>query len=71
MLEERYDAEGFDHTLVLHYGDHEPLLLESPLKAQGLAPEEIVEHILWGPACKEVSASIDWVDMYMIDMRIL
>jgi hypothetical protein len=37
VLEERYDIEGFDYAHVLHCGDHEPFILESPLKAQGLA----------------------------------
>jgi hypothetical protein len=41
--------------------------LEIPLKAQGLIMEETVEHIPCGPAHKEVDASMDWVDMYMID----
>jgi hypothetical protein len=71
VLEERYDAEGFDYALVLHWGDHEPFLLESPLKAQGLATEEIVEHIPCGPARKEVYASMDWVDRYMTNMGML
>jgi hypothetical protein len=63
--------EGFDHAPVLHCGDHEPLMLESPLKAQGLATEEIVEHIPCGPGRKEVYASMDWVDRYMTDMGML
>jgi hypothetical protein len=45
VLEERYDTEGFDYDLVLQCGDHELFSLESPPKAQGLATEEIVEHI--------------------------
>jgi hypothetical protein len=71
VLEERYDAEGFDYALVFHCGDHELFLLESPLKAQGLAMEEIVEHIPCGPTRKEVYASMDWVDRYMTDMGML
>jgi hypothetical protein len=71
VLEERYDTEGFDYAPVLHCGDHEPFLLESPLKAQGLATEEIVEHIPCGPTHKEVYASMDWVDRYMTDMGML
>ena len=47
------------------------LLLESPLKAQGLALEEIVEHIHYGPGRKELYASMDWVDRYMTDMGML
>jgi hypothetical protein len=37
VLEESHDSEGFDYAHVLHGEDHEPFLLESPLKAQGLA----------------------------------
>jgi hypothetical protein len=57
--------------LILHCGNHEPLLLEIPLKAQGLATEEIVEHISCRPGLKEVYASMDWVDRYMTDMGML
>jgi hypothetical protein len=71
VLEERYDVEGFDHALVLHCGGHELFLLESPLKAQGLATVEIVERIPCGPARKEVYASMDWVDMYMTNMCVI
>jgi hypothetical protein len=62
VLEERFDTEGFDHAHVLHCGDHESIMLEIPLKAQCLATEEIVEHILCGLIRKEVYASMDWVD---------
>jgi hypothetical protein len=51
--------------------DHELFRLESPLKAQGLATEEIVVHIPCGPSHKEVYASMDWVDRYMTDMGTL
>jgi hypothetical protein len=71
VLEERYDAEGFDVAPVLHCGDHEPFLLESPLKAQRLVTKEITEHIPCGPTNKEVYASMDWVDRYMTDMDTL
>jgi hypothetical protein len=71
VLEERFDANGFDHAHILHCGDHEPLLLEIPLKAQGLATEEIFERISCGPSHKEVYASMDWVDRYMTDMDML
>jgi hypothetical protein len=71
VLEERFDTEGFDHAPILHCGDHELLLLEIPLKAQGLATEEVVEHIPCGLAHKEVYASIDWVDRYMTDLGTL
>jgi hypothetical protein len=71
VLEERYDAEGFDYSLVLHCGDHEPFLLESPLKVQGLAMKEIVEHVPCGPTRKEVYASMDWVYMYLTYMDTL
>jgi hypothetical protein len=47
------------------------LMLESPLKAQGLATKEIVEHISCGPSHKEVYASMDWVDKYMTYMGML
>jgi hypothetical protein len=50
VLEERYDTEGFDYALVFHCGDHESISFGDPLKAQGLATEEIVEHIPCGPA---------------------
>ena len=50
---------GFDYAHVLHGEDHEPFLLEIPLKAQGLAEEEIIEHILCGPSNKQVYASMD------------
>jgi hypothetical protein len=33
VLEERYHTYGFESSLVLHCGDHEPFLLEIPLKA--------------------------------------
>jgi len=65
VLEERSDAEGFDHALIFHC---RPLMLESPLKSQGLAIEEIVKHITCGPTHKEVYASMDWVDRYMTYM---
>jgi hypothetical protein len=45
--------------------------LENPQKAQGLAAEEIVEHIPWGPSYKEVYTSMDWVDKYMRNMGML
>ena len=71
MLEERFGIEGFDHAPILHCGDHDLLLLESPLKDQGLAMMEIVENIPCGPYLKEVYASMDWVDRYMIGMGTL
>jgi hypothetical protein len=71
VLEERFDAEGFDHAPILHCGDHEPLLLGSPLKDQGLTTKEIVEHIPCGPTHKEIYTHQDWVDKYMIDMGTL
>ena len=71
VLEERYDTEGFDYAPVLHCGDHEMFLLESPLKAQGLAMEEITEHNPCGLVNKEVYASMDWVDRYVTDMGML
>jgi hypothetical protein len=71
VLEKRFNTEGFGHAPVSHCGDHEPLLLENPLKAQGLATEEIVEHISCKPDRKEVYASMVWVDRYMTDMDML
>jgi hypothetical protein len=71
VLEERYDTEGFDYAPILHCGDHEPFILESPQKAQGLAMEDIVEHIPCGPARKELYASMDWVERYMKDMGMI
>jgi hypothetical protein len=68
VLEERFYAEGFDHALSFHCGDHEPFLLEIPLKAQGLAMEEMVEHIPCGSTRKEVHTSMDWVDRYMTNL---
>jgi hypothetical protein len=59
VLDERYDAEGFDSAPVLYCGDHESFLLEGPLKAQSLVMEEITEHIPCGRASKEVYASMD------------
>jgi hypothetical protein len=53
---------------VLYYGDHDPLFLEIPLKAQGLATKEIVEHISCGLGHKEVYAYMYWVDRYMTVM---
>jgi hypothetical protein len=41
----------------LHHWDHEPSVLESPLKAQVIAIDEIVEHISRGLANLEVYAS--------------
>jgi hypothetical protein len=71
VLEERYDVEGFEYSHAFHCGEHEPFLLEIPLKAQGLAMEEIVENIPCGPSLKEVYASMDWVDRYMTNMGML
>jgi len=71
VLEERFDAKGFDHAPILHCGDHEPLLLGNPLKAQDLTMEEIVEHISCGPAREEIYTYQDWVDRYITDMGTL
>jgi len=54
VLEERYGTEGFNYASDLHWRDHEFFLLESPLKAQGLATKDIVEHISCGRDHKEV-----------------
>jgi hypothetical protein len=63
---DRYDPEVFDYAH-FYYGDHEPLLLESPLKAQVMITDETVEHIPCGPTNKEVYASKDCGDMYITD----
>jgi hypothetical protein len=57
--------------LVLRCGDHEPLLSESPLKARGLATEQLVEHIPCGSGRKDIHTSIDWMDRYMTYMDVL
>jgi hypothetical protein len=67
-LEERYDPEISDYTHSLHHGDHESPLLESPVKAQVIATDEIVEHIPCGPANREVYASADWGNGYITDV---
>jgi hypothetical protein len=64
---ERYDPEAFDYAHVLQYGDQEPLLLESPLKAQVMITAETVEQIPCGSTNKEVYASRDCGDMYITD----
>jgi hypothetical protein len=64
---ERYDPKVSGYAHVLHYGDHEPLLLESPLKAQRMITDETIEHIPYGPTNKEVYASMYGGDMYIID----
>ena len=66
-----YNPTWFDYARVLHCGHHEPPLLERPLKAQGLAVGEVVEHIHCGLGHKEMYASMDWVDRYMIDIGML
>jgi hypothetical protein len=62
VLEERYETKGFDGALDLHCGNHESFLLDNPLKDQGLAMEEVVEHIPCGPTRKEIYAYMDWMD---------
>jgi hypothetical protein len=37
VLEERFDAEGFDHVSVLHYGDHEHAYVGEPTKGSRLS----------------------------------
>jgi hypothetical protein len=51
-LDERYGLETFDYTHSLHLGDHEPLLLGSPLMAQVITGDRGVEHIPCGPAIR-------------------
>ena len=67
-FEVRYDLEISDYTHSLHHGDHEPPLMESPLKAQVVATNEIVEHIPCGPANMEVYASTNWGSGYITDV---
>jgi hypothetical protein len=59
VLEESFDIEGPDHALVLNCVDHEKILLERPLKAQGLAMEDIIELTSCRSCHKEVYASMD------------
>jgi hypothetical protein len=67
-LEERCDSQTFYCTLSLHLGNHEPLLLEIPLKPQYITTYEIVEHIPYGLAKREVYASIDCGNGYITDV---
>jgi hypothetical protein len=67
-LEERYDSYFFDYTHTFHHGDHEPPLLDGPLKDQDTAIDEIVEHIPCGPTYREVYASIDCGNGFIIDV---
>jgi hypothetical protein len=46
----------FDYTHSLHLGDHEPLLLGSPLMDQVIIVNGGVDHIPFGSAIKEVYA---------------
>jgi hypothetical protein len=55
-LDERYGLETSDYTHSLHLGDHEPLLLGSPLTAQVITVDGGVEHIPCGPTIREVYA---------------
>jgi hypothetical protein len=55
-LDERYGLETSDYTHSLHLGDHEPLLLGSPLIDQVIIVDGRFEHIPCGPAIKEVYA---------------
>jgi hypothetical protein len=71
VLEERYDRDDFEYAHVFHCGDHEPFSLEIPRKTQGLATEDIVEHIPCGPSRKEVYASMDCVHRCMKKMGTL
>jgi hypothetical protein len=64
---------GMTHTFFyfthsLHHGDHEPPLLESPLKAQVIIIDEIFENIFHGPTNNEVYASTDWGNGYITDV---
>jgi hypothetical protein len=63
----RYDPEDFDYAHILQYGDQEPLLLESPLKARVMITAETIEQIPCGSTNREVYASKDFGDMYITD----
>ena len=67
-LEERYNSEISDCTHSLHHEDHEPPLLKSPLKAQVIAIDEIVQHIPCGPTNMEVYESTDYGNGYITDV---
>jgi hypothetical protein len=55
-LDERYVLETSDYTHILHLGDHEPLLLGSPLTTQVITVDGGFEHIPCGLAIREVYA---------------
>jgi hypothetical protein len=52
VFEERFNAGGFDHVPSFHCRDHEMLLLEIPLKVQGISMKKIFEHISCGARTK-------------------
>jgi hypothetical protein len=64
-LDERYVLETSDYTHSLHLGDHEPLLLGSPLTTQVIIVDMGVEHISCGPTIEEVYASTYCGDGYI------
>jgi hypothetical protein len=53
-LDKRHGLENYTHSL--HLGDHEPLLLGSPLTAQVITGNRGVDHIPCGPTIREVYA---------------
>jgi hypothetical protein len=61
---DRYDP---NISYFFYYGDQEPLLFESPLKAQIVIVDETVEHIPCGLTNRELYASKYCWDMYIID----
>jgi hypothetical protein len=64
VFTDRYDPKISDF---LYYGDQEPLLLESPLKAQVMITNGTVEHIPCGSDNREVYASRDCGERYITD----
>jgi hypothetical protein len=66
-LYERYVLETSDYTHILHLGDHEPLLLGSPLTAQVITIYGGVQHIPCGATIVEVYAPTYWgMDIWRI-----
>jgi hypothetical protein len=67
-LDETYGIETFDYTHSLHIGDHELVLLVSPLTAQVITENRGVEHISCGIAIKEVYAPMYCGNGYIEDV---
>jgi len=69
-LDERYGLEISDYTHSLHLGDHEPLILGSPLTAQFITVDGGVEHIPCGPTIRDVYAHTYCGNGYIEDVDI-